>query len=192
MDRHLIGDRRLAAASLGIVLTAAWPTAHAAAQTVKFDVNPGLWEMTSTMTASGAEAMMEEQLAQVPPDKRPQMEAMMKSIMAGMAKPRKVQECITPERIRDGFKLPERNRSSCTRTVATNTASELRMHEECTGPNPRSGDYRFETSDPTMMHGAVDMTMTHGAHTMTSKVEIAGRWLAADCGDVQPGHPKME
>ena len=192
MHRKLIGHRRLAAASFGIALSAAWPIAHGAAQTVKFNIDPGLWETTTNMNPEQVKAMMEQQLDQVPADKRPQMEAMMGPIMKSMSKPRTMKQCITPERIKDGFKLPDREQGNCTRTMVSNTATEMRMRMECHGPHPRTVNVHVQALDPHTMHGTTDMESTEGMHTATLNSTIDGKWLGADCAGISPDHPKME
>ena len=192
MHRQLIGHRRLAAASFAIALSAVWPIAQGAAQTVKFNIDPGLWETTTSVNPEQVKAMMEQQLGQVPPDKRPQVEAMMGAIMKGMAKPRTMKQCITPERIKDGFKLPERDQASCTRTLASNTATEMQMRMQCGGQHPRSIDVHVQAPDPRTIHGTAVMESTEGMHTTTMNSTFDGKWLGTDCAGISPDHPKME
>ena len=192
MHRQFIGHRRLAAASFGMALWAVWPIAHAAAQTVTFNIDPGLWETTVAMNPDQVKAMMEEQLAQLPPDKRAQMEAMMGAMMKNMAKTRTMKQCITPERIRDGFKLPDREQKNCTRTMVSNTATEMTMRMQCTGPHPRTMNVHVEAPDPHTVHGTTAMESTDGMHTTTMNSTFDGKWLGADCAGISPDHPKME
>jgi hypothetical protein len=185
MRCHLAGTTGFA---LVIAMSAAGP---AAAQTVRFDVTPGLWEMTTTMSGAGQQALMDERLAQIPPAQRPQMEAMMKSALAAMSQPHRMQQCLTEQRIRDGMSLDAHRAAGCMRTVATNTPTELQMHEVCNG-GARTSDYHFQTAGPTAMQGHAVTTMTHGGQSSTMTVDIAGKWLGADCGGVSPDRPKME
>ena len=183
MQGHLSDMMRRAVASGAVAAAIASP---AAAQTARFDVTPGLWEMTTAMSATGQDAMLSAQLAQMPPDKRPQMEAMMKSALAAMSKPHRMQQCLTAQRIRDGINFGNRAQPGCTRTVTTNTSTELQMHEVC-GSGGRTSDYHFQTAGPTAMHGTAVTTMAQSGPSSTMTVEITGKWLGADCGEVKPG-----
>ncbi len=192
MHLQLIGHRRLIVASLGFAMSTAWPVAHAAAQTIKFNIDPGLWETTTSMNPEQVKAMMEQELSQLPADKRAQMEAMMEGISKNMAKTRKMKQCITAERIRDGFRLPEREQGSCTRTLLSNTATEMQMRMQCGGAHPRTIDVHVQASDPRTVHGTAVMESTAGMHTTAMNSTFDGKWLGSDCGGISPDHPKVE
>lgn len=175
-----------AAMPLGLGL-GAWPVARAAADDAKLNVNPGLWEITTTATPGGDMTIPEQLLANVPPDKRAQAEAAMKAAMEHATKPHTFKECVTEQQIKDTLSAAQQQRPGCQATVVSSSRTLLEIQQKCTGQMSQMGTYRLAAPDPATMHGTLDMAMTEGGHTMTMKTEVNGKWLNADCGSVKPG-----
>jgi hypothetical protein len=76
-----------------------------AAEIVKPNIKPGLWEVSNTPQVSGEMPIPEEQLAKLTPEQRARMEAAMKAAMASGGKPHVYKECMTPEKIAGGFDI---------------------------------------------------------------------------------------
>ncbi len=156
------------------------------AQGPALDVKPGLWEITSTGAMTGMPPIPPEALANMPPERRAQVEAAMQAARARASEPNVVRNCVTEEHLRRGFNLDERQNPSCKRTILSATTRLLVVHEECTGQNSRVGDFRFEAVDRETMSGDINMVVSNGANTMTIKRSLQGKWLGGDCGDVKP------
>jgi len=177
-----------------LLLSTAALCAAGAAQAQK--VAPGLWEHTMTMKSQGGQmeaamAQMQEQLSRMTPEQRKQMEAMMANRGGGGAmaiaagKPTSVKVCITPEQAaRD--EIPQTQQGNCQQTSRERTGNMLKFKFTCTGERPAtgSGEYTF-SSDKAHTGRMVVETMMRG---QAERIEMdhAGRWLAADCGDVKP------
>ncbi len=95
------------------------------------------------------------------------------------------QTCVTPEKL-NGSAFSE-ERKSCQRTIVRSTSSMADIHEECTQPDGSKGvaDVHYEMAGGESMKGTVKMKMTVGGRDMTTTMEMAGKWVAADCGTVK-------
>jgi hypothetical protein len=156
------------------------------AQAPTLDLKPGLWEITSTGAMTGAPPIPPEVLANMPPERRAQAEAMMQGAMARASEPQVMRNCVTEEQLRRGLNLDETHNPSCQRTVVSNSTRQLVVHEECAGAHPMVGDFRFAAVDRETMKGNINVVMGNGANTTTMKRSLQGKWLGSDCGDVKP------
>ena len=171
-------DKLLAAAA---VLALALP---AGAQTMK----PGLWEMNNKVSGGQMDpalAEMQQQLAQMPPEQRKQMEAMMAQRGVKMADApgggMAVQMCMTREMVeRSEVPLDK----GCTMTRNERSAGKVRFAYTCSNP-PSSGEGEASFTPESYASRATIRTVVDGKpETMT--MEGKGRWLKADCGNVKP------
>ena len=158
-----------------------------AADYVKPDIKPGLWEVTHTPQMSGEMPIPEDQLAKMSPEQRARIEAAIKSSMSNASKPRVYKECMTPEKIARGLDLDRGGRdASCKRTIISSSASELRLHDECARKDGKSvTDLHFQIEHATRMTGTIDVVMSSAGKTMTVNSKLTGKWLGSDCGTVK-------
>jgi hypothetical protein len=157
-----------------------------AADLVKPNIKPGLWEVSNSPQVSGQLPIPEEELAKLTPEQRARMEAALKSYAANSAKPHVYKECMTPEKIAHGFDIDRKgDDSSCTRKVVSSSANELTLHDECNRPQQTTvSDVHFEVKGGTQMNGKINLVMTSGGKTMTMNSTVQGKWLGASCGSV--------
>ena len=158
-------------------------------------VAPGLWEHSATMKAlggKGAEAMaqMQAQLAQMPPEQRRQMEAMMASqgvtLGAGSAagQPILVKVCLTPEQAaRDALPVAD---SNCRQTSRERSGNVHKFKFVCTGEREGSGEGEFTMTSDKAYQGRMRMSSKSRGQVETMEIQQSARWLAADCGAVKP------
>ena len=151
-------------------------------------MKPGLWEINNKMSGGQmeqAQAEMQKQLAQMPPEQRKQMEAMMAqrgvrmapSANGGMA----VQMCMTREMV-------ERNdvptREGCTTTKNQRSGNTIHVAFKCSNPpSSGEGDVSF-TPESYSSHMTIHTTVQGRQETMVS--DATGKWLKADCGSIKP------
>jgi hypothetical protein len=194
--RNVTSARLLIAAAAA--LAAAGP---AAAQKIA----PGLWEHTITMKMSGnpqmEEAMkrMQEQLANMPPEKRKQMEEMMARQgggggvtaggVAGMmsGQPTTMKVCITPEQAAKDH-IPTSN-GNCQQVDTQRSGKTMKVKFTCSRPDGGSmtGEGQFNMVSDKEHNGHMVMNGTgRKGEPMHMEIDQAGRWLGADCGDVKP------
>jgi hypothetical protein len=164
-------------------------SAAAQAQSIK----PGLWEMSQKMGGNAqmdqSMAQMQQQMANMPPAQRKQMEDMlakqgmsMPTLGAGGGMVMKV--CITPE-MAAKQDMPMQNEGDCTSTVTSRSASALKMNFVCKNP-PSTGEGTYTFSGDTAYTMKMVMNTTHKGKPQTTTMDGHGKWVAAACGAVKP------
>ena len=166
----------------GVLAAACLPVS---AQTMK----PGLWEIHNKVDNAdmgNAMAEMQKQMAQMSPQERKQMEAMLAqqgvkmapSAGGGMA----MQMCMTKEMVerndvpmQDGCRMTQNQRSGNTQKVAFT----------CTNP-PSSGEGQFTFTSPEAYSSKMTVKTVVAGKTETTTMDTAGKWLKADCGNLKP------
>jgi len=164
-------------------------TAAAQAQTIK----PGLWELNNTVKTGDIQTdaaiqMAMQQLANMPPAQRAQMEAML--AQNGVSVPKvggdgtmTVTACVTPE-MAAKKELPLNQKGNCTsKTVPA--ADGLDVSFSCTNPTS-SGQGRIRFSDDSHYTMLMDVTTEATGAPQKVKVNSTGRWVGASC----PAKPK--
>ena len=156
----------------------------ASAQTMK----PGLWEINNKMSGGQkdhAMADMQTQLAQMPPEQRKQMEAMMAQRGVRMAPSANggmtVQVCMTKEMV-------ERNdvptREGCTATKNQRSGNTIHVAFSCKNP-PSSGEGDVSFT-PESYKSHMTIHASEQGRPQTKVKDADGKWLKADCGSVRP------
>jgi len=170
---HISSWRLTMAALLGAAIS----LLAEAADLVKPDIRPGLWEVTTSPQMSGQIPIPEEELAKLTPEQRARMEEALKKGMSNAAQPRVYKECMTKEKIAKGFDAADpREAGSCKRNVLTSSSSELHIREDCNRPDGKSTvDVHFQLSGGVQMSGTVNAVMTSGSRTMTMNSKIEGK-----------------
>jgi Protein of unknown function (DUF3617) len=159
---------------------------HAGAQTQV----PGLWEHSFNMKSEGGEtekamAEMQQQMAAMPPEQRKQIEQMMASRGIGMgAQGSVVKVCVTKEEA--ARKAEPVFREGCTQQVVQRSGNTMRVKFECTQPRPMSGEGEMTFISDKAYTGKSTVTTQANGKTQQMTMQMAGKWLAADCGDVKP------
>jgi hypothetical protein len=155
----------------------------ALAQTMK----PGLWEINNKMSGGQmdqAMAEMQKQMAQMPPDQRKQMEAMMAQRgmqMAPGAGGMSVRMCMTKEMV-ERNEVPTRD--GCTTTKNQRSGNTMKIAFSCANPpSSGEGDFTF-TGDGYTSHMTIKTTVQGKPETMV--MDAKGKWLGADCGSIKP------
>jgi hypothetical protein len=171
-------------------LAVLWPLASWAADS--FDVNPGLWETTTSMSGMvGGSAMPampqipQSALDRMPPQQRAQMEAMMKGRGAGGPQTT-VRSCLTKESLDQGA-LGQADKS-CTVKLVSSSSTKQVMHADCTHGNAKtSGDTTIERTDSEHVKGTMAIKSTEGGpQGMDVTITFSMKWLGEDCGDIKP------
>lgn len=172
-----------------LIALAMLPMAAAQAQTIK----PGLWELNNTvktgdLQTDAAIQMAMQQLANMPPAQRAQMEAML--AQNGVSVPKvggdgtmTVSACVTPE-MAAKKELPLNQKGNCTsKTVPA--AGGLDVTFSCTNPNS-SGQGQIRFSDDSHYTMMMDVNTEATGTPQKVKVNSTGRWVSATC----PAKPK--
>ena len=140
-------------------------------------LKPGLWEATTTTKIQLSEAM----LANIPPDRRGQMEAMMNG-RAGQ--PMVVKSCLTKESLSKALNFNSDQKKNCQYNVVSSSATKQQVDVACTTDKGRTtGAMTFEATSPESGKAIMQMTQDGGTKV---NININMRYLGADCGDVKP------
>lgn len=146
-------------------------------------VDVGLWEVTTHPQTSGGPLIPEAQLAQLSPEQRAKLEAM---LAARGNQVQKFKECMTEEKRSRGFGSHSDRGTGCKTTVATNTSSEYEMRHECsTDEGQMTTTAHFKIASRHAASGTVDIVRTTGGNSTTIHTTIDAKWLGSDCGDVK-------
>lgn len=158
------------------------------------NLKPGLWDVSHKMQSASAKQGMgalDQQLANMPPAQRKQVEAMMakQGVQPGSGSPAggmSMKICLTREMV-------ERNEISgqqgdCKTTQQSRSGNTLKTAYTCTRP-PTSGvtEVTFVGTEAYRMKMAA--TTTVNGRSEKVEMEGAGKWLGADCGTVKPFAP---
>ena len=164
----------------------AFSCAAAAAQTQA----PGLWEHTMAMKPQGGEmdkamADMQKQLASMPPEQRKQMEQMMAGRGVSMgAQGTTVKACITKEQA--ARPAEPQLTGDCTQKDVQRSANTVKFKFECTKPRASSGEGEWTFVSDKAYTGKMTTLTEVAGKPQPMSMDMSGKWLAADCGDVKP------
>lgn len=157
--------------------------ALAAAQSIQ----PGLWEISSQNMQVDGQAMpgmdaMLEQLNNLPPGQREMLEQMMakQGMQLGA---QGVRVCLSQAQV-EAEQIPLQDpQSGCTQEITERSAQLWKFRFNC----PRAqgeGETRFLSDKEFVTQ--VDSTLTTDAGQQRGSMESRARWVAADCGTLQP------
>lgn len=151
---------------------------------------PGLWEHTFKLTSQGgemetAQAQMQAQLAAMPPEQRKKIEEMMKSRGVTMgAQGTAMKFCLTKEQ---AARPPEAHMTGdCQQTDVKRSGNTMSYKFACTRPQQVSGEGQVTYAGDKAYTGKSTMTTQIKGQPQQMGMDIAGKWLAAECGDVKP------
>ena len=161
-----------------------------------FGLKPGLWETQITkqvvdgkdMTAqiNSATAQMQKMMANMPPDQRAKMEAMMKSNGASLGAGGSVHLCISPEMAnRDTPWVDPKGR--CQPAKVSRVGNQATFAVSCASDGTTTTGKGLSTISGDSVSSFMDMTTTKpGGETRVIHMETEMKFLGADCGDVKP------
>ena len=162
--------------------------AQAQAQTPAPTIKPGLWELNNKVKTGNAQTdqamgMALKQLANMAPEQRAQIEAMMKQ--NGVSMPQSGSDggmvltaCVTPE-MAARKELPLSQKGKCT-SKQEPVAGGMNISFSCTDPaSSGQGTIRFNGDSSYTMN--MNVSTAAGGQPQNVTVESTGRWLSASC-----------
>lgn len=156
------------AAALAIAASAAEP----------FNIRPGLWKMSTTLTTGGAPLYIQG----MPEAGRAEYA---RSWARDVGKPATDQEdeCVTEKDIRRDLLKDLRDQTkSCKEVIARQTASALVATVECKDANSTTRtEIDYSAESPTSLKGTLKSTIQSPNGTTTMHIALAGKWVAASC-----------
>ena len=168
------------------ILLLAGLASAAHAQTMK----PGLWEFKQTPQLDPARqaqmAQAQKAMESMPPEQRQMIEKMMaqKGLNVSMSGGAiTIKTCVTKEQAERNM-APVSHQGNCTQE-SKRSGSTIQTHFVCTDP-ASEGDATITLRGNEGFSNDVTVRHQRQGKTETTKVSGEGRWLGADCGDVQP------
>jgi hypothetical protein len=173
----------LLVAGIFFVASALWAAADD--NLTPLNIKEGLWEMTVTHSMTGMPAtpnIPPEALANMPPEQRARVEAMMK----GQPSTDVRKECITKEKLEKHLAF-NANRGECTRTVVNSTGSKLELKFHCEEKQSSSdGTLLVEAIGSDNVKGTMHSVINgSGGRTMNMDFTISSKYLGPTCGDMK-------
>jgi Protein of unknown function (DUF3617) len=147
-------------------------------------VKPGLWQVHAEREVNGQKMPdASDRLKNMSPEKRAQIEAMMKQHGMGTGPGDMGKVCYTREML---AKDPWANsQTDCKVAFSSRSSSSWKWHTSC----PKSG---VESDGETIFTNSENYVVTVNSVTKigdavrNSHSTITGKWLGSDCGDVKP------
>lgn len=171
----------------GICLLAAVVFAGAA-KVQPLNVKTGLWQVTMTRTINGLPPLppdMQARLAQMSPEQRARLEAMMKSQTGGRPQTITYKSCVTKEDLdKETFTGPD---ADCNWTILSSTTTELeakgtacRMGQNL-GMKTDVNDLKVQALDSEHTKASGEFTAVGNGQSMSGKFALTGKWIGATC-----------
>ena len=168
--------------TLAALLSATVPAAQA--QTAP-PIKPGLWQVQGEREVNGQKAPDPmEQMKNLPPAARQQMEAMMKQRGVDMGQGGGLQKiCHSRESLDQGRWKNDGER--CKTDITSRSAVAWKWRSVCTQPDAEmDGEAVF--TNPENYTVKTLMTSQRGGKPQTMRMTITAKWVGADCGDLKP------
>ncbi|WP_420465148.1 DUF3617 domain-containing protein [Panacagrimonas sp.] len=161
---------------MSLLLAGAMSASVAGAETRQ---KPGLWETTIRVD-------MGDSMPQIPPEMLEQMRGA--GFKLPFAEPIVHRMCLLPEQVTQDaipeFSDPE---SGCTTRDTRRTGDEFNGRIACNGQLRGEGTLRMQLTSPETYSGTTDFSgVAENNLPVEVRTDFAGRWLAAECGDVPP------
>jgi hypothetical protein len=149
------------------------------------NVKTGLWEVTSSVTTSGAMPISPGLLQKLTPDQRARMEERMKARSGQRTRSTTHQSCLTQEELEKGPTFNDES-ARCSETIlsATSSKAEVKMVCEQDGIEG-NGILHLEALDPENVKGSVHVVATGGGNTMNSDYTFTSKWISSSCAGMK-------
>lgn len=154
------------------------------AQTVKLDMEPGLWQQSFKISSQSGEMekMLREaqqQIAALPEAQRKMMEEMFKEQgMSFDGVNGSVEVCVTEEEIAQGM-LPDMD--ECSQQLKQIDKNRFQFSFSCATEPPSSGSGEIIFSDRKTYQGQAEFVADVNGKQEQMRLEQKGRWLHASC-----------
>ena len=142
-----------------------------------FNAKPGAWEVTVTTTTTGI-PIAAAALAELAPDKRAQIEKMLKE-QDGKPSVNSYKTCITQDELDQNHFINSKDNAQCTKKVRSKSPVKLVLEQICPPPSGSTGTATIEAKNPESLTTVID-TVPSGA-TGKAHVDIKAKWLGASC-----------
>jgi len=84
---------------------------------------------------------------------------------------------------------PPMGRGECTQQVVSRTSTSMKVKWACTGKDPSHGEGEMHFSSDKAFTGHAFVDSVRGGKPEHMDMDMVGKWLSSDCGDVKPRTP---
>lgn len=164
-----------------IVATGAVSAVPDAFAAESINIKPGLWEITKTMTMSGAPLYIEGMPAAGRAEYAKSWEKTANKPSTDTDK-----QCITAKDIKESklFEDKSSEGKQCKNTVKKQTSTALNASSECKDAKTTNViDFDYAAPSPERFTGSVKSTSTSPNGKTVIDLKMSGKWLAASCPD---------
>jgi hypothetical protein len=148
------------------------------------NLKPGLWEIRHKAQMDEAMAQMQKEMANMPPEERKKVEAMMAGHGAhGGAGGPGIKMCVTKDMAERNQVAPQRD--DCKTVMQPRSGNTVKMSFNCSNP-PASGEGQLTFASPEAYSLKMVVNSQVDGKVEKASMETTGKWLAADCGSVKP------
>lgn len=167
-----------------------------AAYAAGMGLKPGLWEVRivkqvvdgrdTSAQMSGLNDKMLQAMASMPPERRAQMEAMMKQRGVGLGDGGGFKICVSPEMARRDKPIVDRD-GRCQPATVNRSGNQATYEFNCTSNGVTTAGKGSSTYGGDMISNHVDMTTRDSSgKTRAMQNDTEMKFISADCGDVKP------
>lgn len=156
------------------------------------DLQPGLWELSSTMQSDSGEmesamAQAQKQMAALPAEQRKLMQDMMarQGLAMGAGGPGTMvtKVCMTADMLARNQIVTQEG--DCKAQNAPRVGNTMKFKFSCSRP-PSSGDGEVTFNGPRAYSSRVNITTRTNGKPDQLAMRSQGKWLSTDCGGIKP------
>lgn len=149
------------------------------------NIKTGLWQSTTTITASGSLGISPEMAAQLTPEQRARMEAAANRSSSGQPHTITDKGCIQQEDLtRDPFNAGKNDMDmKCSENLISSTSSDAEVEMSCNDSKGNTGDFHitFHATDNEHVTGTGHGNINMYGHAMKSDWNMQSQWVQASC-----------
>lgn len=153
-------------------------------------IKAGLWEVKHTRELNGQKMPdMSEHFKNMPPEARKRMEEQMRQRGVEMGGGGATKICLSEESLSRDDWAAAGAEHGCKTEILSRSASTWKWRSTCGGqpPSTAEGETRFQGD--TGYTSVVDMTSHRQGQAQKMRMEMQGKWLGTDCGQLKPVAP---
>jgi len=154
-------------------------------------IKPGLWEIKRSSSELDGKKTPDvgETLQSLPPQLRERVAAQMRSRGIDMVDSKTSKMCVSAEILSNDTWLS--GRQGCKTSFLSRTSSVWKWRSTCDKPpSTAEGETRFKGDNS--YTSVIDIKMVQDNQNHNAHMEMQGKWLGADCGDLKPFVPAQE
>ena len=145
-----------------------------------FNAKTGAWEIATAALTKGM-LVPAEALANMPPEKRAEIEKMMQA-RAGKPSTHVRKSCVTQEKLDQDRMISPDDEKQCKKKIISKSANKIVIERTCPAPHAYTAKWVIEARTPETLTASMDVVQNGGGEV---HVAIKGQWLGASCTGIK-------